>query len=1660
MEDDYRGGYHTGTGMIQIRSLNGVFFTVEYDDITINTDNQLIAGIVDVKGMDSNLIDPEIANAIMDGLDALDDVLDEAAKIAEFIDGVYDRLPDNVKSPYEQAQEDLEQAKNDLDNAKDALKEAKKLSDDDPNREAAIAAAEESVKQAKDAKSAAKQAKKNGVSQILSYAQQQTKEGIKHLVTFSTGVAKTLNESPGPLRERAAKTTMESGDEVLNFLYLIDGKQAPPSDLEAYQGMSQDETLAKVLELVDEGKEMIENGAPTSLPEGIELARKSVWVFNNAFGAVYANTANDEGEQQDGSGWAAIDRVTFQKHSGTEAGFDAGGREADKDYYTQVNLSGDEVYTIPWLAVAKDGKEKVVLTGATDGIRLQVTDKPEEVITSPDPSGTSLYTVKNKPTEWSVIRTVEGKDEILGKINVMAYKAETYKVYIIPVDGRTAPNATALETVLNQIYAQAHITWEVEVMQDLSGVVWDLNEDGKLQTGDSDILANYTEEQQALIKASRKDFKPRGKEVVLFWAPAASKEDVGGYMPMSRRHGFIYAPDNSEATWRAAAHELGHGVFHLEHIWEQFEDLAQGTTNNLMDYGNGTELWKWQWEQIHNPQPMVGFEKEDEESESEIRGLLISNENLRSLNISLDQYGFVSPDGKVIFLNNNSQFSFTGTTGSSELNSLIYKGALLAFTKDGLAYRATFKKVEGTWKFTGYLDKDDKPYMGASDVTVKGYNVIIGEENPDDCEVNIYTGQLNTSAYTHALDDKEYDAVNGSIAISNRKLSEESSYKIEYCHYKNVWVRNFVSKMIETQGADKEAEIKRVADVLDKLGKDWLDDYQPNSNSFTAAGRYIDTHISIYDKDLDGAQLTKIAKSLESFYAEKDTRLNSIMEEENADSLMHNICSYLTVNDYKKLTFAQRKHIITTLLSGDLSGGPYWFFGDIGGEEGVVVNTLTYFAGNQGQADALLELLSKDQDKKNILTGLNSKIDDGILFGLGGNNYMKLMRAIKIIIEKSSKYSTLITELNDNFDDRFLQFGEPSRMSEGTMFVDDADLSGYSINFTQKVFKGYELYTSRTGDGIETKYRKSYSYLKDTLNAFDLVLFVNASSLGEIDEATQVQKGQFAIVPAIFLEYSDQKDFNQNCFTAAEITLDVASLAVSGGTLTLAKNLTKFKKIWLIYEIVNSGFSVAVNLGDLANDPEIGPAVTYFQLFLSIGDMGDMAVEGARGIKNVRKSIDALSTEAQTAALKCFDALKKVNVNNLSENAKNGYEKMLSRLLESGRWNKFPKANENILDALLNFYASKYNVSLDDLKGLKNKFPSEEALSKAMAKWGAYLAVSEYKVGALALMKALPADKFDEVFDAIKALPDGIKVKTSSNSAEVPLKEAFFRDLARSRVDIDNLLKDNLGKVNEKIIQVWAELAKGNHPLYRINFSWLEELAGGDIKDVLTKVAEYNKILEELRRLGCDECVELARKRSNIRNNLLKLLDADPTTPEIQREAEKLMNALKEGGYPEKPAGQSWREYFEKFKDTPNFNAFEAHHLLAVNMLVKCEGLREYIKLGGQLDFNAKEGFENVLMLEKFTNGRGVHTSHDDYEKALSAYLNSIWGTIKASPISDAQKTAKMQAEIKKLTHALKQELMEQSVKGTKNVNDLFGKPQKTEDRIKAVQEMIDRNSI
>ena len=79
--------------------------------------------------------------------------------------------------------------------------------------------------------------------------------------------------------------------------------------------------------------------------------------------------------------------------------------------------------------------------------------------------------------------------------------------------------------------------------------------------------------------------------------------------------------DNKEKLFHTIAHELGHGPFGLEHVWQE-KGTTQGATYNLMDYTSKKPdnlLRKYQWHFIHNPKSSWFGGEEDEVSSGPIK---------------------------------------------------------------------------------------------------------------------------------------------------------------------------------------------------------------------------------------------------------------------------------------------------------------------------------------------------------------------------------------------------------------------------------------------------------------------------------------------------------------------------------------------------------------------------------------------------------------------------------------------------------------------------------------------------------------------------------------------------------------------------------------------------------------------------------------------------------------------------------------------------------------------------------------------------------------------------------------------------------------------------------------------------------------------------------
>ncbi|QMW03330.1 hypothetical protein [Spirosoma foliorum] len=186
----------------------------------------------------------------------------------------------------------------------------------------------------------------------------------------------------------------------------------------------------------------------------------------------------------------------------------------------------------------------------------------------------------------------------VGKLQVVRYENQQEKVKVIAVGGVSVPDASSLRDQLNQIYGPSQTAWTVETdSYAANGLV----PSAGFTMEDRAFLSQYTAEMNALRKAYFNDHTRESDTYYVFLIPGFNPLTVQGYMPRGSRVGFVRGGSD---VARTLAHELGHGAFGLEHT---FDEVPQGSTDNLMDYGTAKRTTHWQWQQIQHPGIIISW---------------------------------------------------------------------------------------------------------------------------------------------------------------------------------------------------------------------------------------------------------------------------------------------------------------------------------------------------------------------------------------------------------------------------------------------------------------------------------------------------------------------------------------------------------------------------------------------------------------------------------------------------------------------------------------------------------------------------------------------------------------------------------------------------------------------------------------------------------------------------------------------------------------------------------------------------------------------------------------------------------------------------------------------------------------------------------------------
>ena len=217
----------------------------------------------------------------------------------------------------------------------------------------------------------------------------------------------------------------------------------------------------------------------------------------------------------------------------------------------------------------------------------------------------------------------EAKQKIIGSFRLVHLEPKNVNLSLVPLDKASEAELDTIAKNIHNTYSRAGINFDIkkQPVLDISAITTK-----DIDTPDDNPLSHYSKMQQSINRL----YPAKINEYVLFITEKASSTGQKGFMPLGGQYGYAYKSKDKNTP----AHELGHGVFRLEHPWSnKLIKTPRASTNLLMDYAGAAELSHFDWKQINDPKIKIyAFQKQEE-------GELTLNEN--------EYLGF-APNGRVI----------------------------------------------------------------------------------------------------------------------------------------------------------------------------------------------------------------------------------------------------------------------------------------------------------------------------------------------------------------------------------------------------------------------------------------------------------------------------------------------------------------------------------------------------------------------------------------------------------------------------------------------------------------------------------------------------------------------------------------------------------------------------------------------------------------------------------------------------------------------------------------------------------------------------------------------------------------------------------------------------------------------------------------------------
>jgi len=247
--------------------------------------------------------------------------------------------------------------------------------------------------------------------------------------------------------------------------------------------------------------------------------------------------------------------------------------------------------------------------------------------------------------EEEILATIKqgNKWKVIGAFMLVHISPKDVNVALVPTDEVSQKKLDSIITKTQTIYNKigVKINFTKKDILNINGVV----SGNTIQTDKNTLTSTYSTEQQS-INGLYQSTEP---SYVLFITDKASSTAQQGYMRLNGQFGYVFQSDLPKTP----AHELGHGIFKLEHPFEVYK-TAEKSTDLLMDYSEGTILNHQDWKQINDPAfKLYAFQSQ---ASGELAG------------------GFgISPDFKLVSTNTNNVVSDATIVDDPFVGGFVYK---------------------------------------------------------------------------------------------------------------------------------------------------------------------------------------------------------------------------------------------------------------------------------------------------------------------------------------------------------------------------------------------------------------------------------------------------------------------------------------------------------------------------------------------------------------------------------------------------------------------------------------------------------------------------------------------------------------------------------------------------------------------------------------------------------------------------------------------------------------------------------------------------------------------------------------------------------------------------------------------------------------------------